>query len=102
MSSGSLTTTNASDLLFSAGASAGDVTAGGSGYTTRTTTYGNRTQDRNVTSAGAYSAAMTQNSNSWVTHLIAFRAAGSPPPLAALTSMTAGAAKAAASAKAVS
>jgi hypothetical protein len=70
----SVLTTNANDLLFSAGASSVTVTAGGAGYTTRSTAFGNRTQDRNVTSAGSYSGPMTQNGNAWVSHLVAFRA----------------------------
>jgi glucose/arabinose dehydrogenase/PKD repeat protein len=70
----SVLTSNANDLLFSAGASSVTVTAGGSGYTTRSTAFGNRTQDRNVTSAGSYNATMTQNGNAWVTHLVAFKA----------------------------
>jgi glucose/arabinose dehydrogenase/PKD repeat protein len=81
MSSGSLTTSNASDLLFAAGASSGTVSAGGSGYTTRTTSFGNRTMDRNVTSTGTYSATMTQDSSAWVTHLVALKANGSGTPL---------------------
>ena len=60
--------------MFGAGASSSTVTAGGSGYTTRSTAFGNRTQDRNVTSVGTYDAAMTQNSSAWVAHLVAFKA----------------------------
>jgi hypothetical protein len=75
MNSGSVTTTSANDLLFNAGASASSVTAGGSGYTTRSTAFGNRTQDRNVSSVGTYNATMTQNSVAWVSHLVAFRSA---------------------------
>ena len=74
MNSGSVTTTSANDLLFSAGASSSSVTAGGSGYTTRSTAFGNRTQDRNVASVGTYDATMTQNSTAWVAHLVAFKA----------------------------
>ena len=74
MNSGSVTTTSANDLLFSAGASSSSVTAGGSGYTTRSTAFGNRTQDRNVSSVGTYDATMTQNSIAWVAHLVAFKA----------------------------
>jgi glucose/arabinose dehydrogenase/PKD repeat protein len=80
MSSGSVTTTSPSDLLFAAGASSGTVTAGGSGYTTRSSAFGNRTMDRTVTATGAYSAAMTQDASSWVLHLLAFKANGSGTP----------------------
>ena len=74
MNSGSVTTTNATDLLFAPAASSNDVNQGGSGYTTRSTTFGNRTQDRNVTSQGSYAATGAQNGNAWVMHLVAFRA----------------------------
>jgi hypothetical protein len=70
----SLTTSNANDLLFSSGASSVTITAGGMGYTTRSSAFGNRTQDRNVTTAGAYNGPMTQNGSAWVSHLVAFKA----------------------------
>ncbi len=73
MSSGSLTTTFAGDLLFAAGASSVTVTGAGSGWTTRSTAYGNRTQDRLATAPGPYSATATQNGTSWVMQLVAFR-----------------------------
>ena len=44
MSSGAVTTTNANDLLFAPGASSNTVTQAGSGYTTRSTAFGNRTR----------------------------------------------------------
>ena len=95
MSSGSISTTNPTDLLFAAGASSSTVTAGGSGYTTRSTMFGNRTMDRNVTVSGSYSAAMTQDSNAWVEHLVAFKAEGSSsdstPPTASITAPSNGA-----------
>ena len=50
------------------------VTAAGSGYTTRSTAYGNRTQDRTVSATGNYAATATQNGNAWVMQLVAFRA----------------------------
>ena len=75
MSSGSATTTNASDLIFGAGASSNTVTAAGSGFTTRLTDFGNRTEDKSVTSTGSYSATATQNSSRWVMHMVAFKTA---------------------------
>jgi glucose/arabinose dehydrogenase/PKD repeat protein len=74
MNSGSVTTTNAADLLFAAGASSASTTAGGTGYTTRSTAFGNRTQDRNVTATGSYNATATHNGSAWVMQLVAFRA----------------------------
>jgi glucose/arabinose dehydrogenase len=74
MSSGSATTTNANDLLVGLGASGAAVTQGATGWTARSTAYGNRTMDRNVTATGGYTATMTQNSNAWVLQLVAFKA----------------------------
>jgi glucose/arabinose dehydrogenase len=73
MSSGSVTTTNASDLLFGAGASSSSVTRAGSGWTSRSSASGNRTEDRNVTTTGSYAATATQNGNAWVMQLVAFK-----------------------------
>lgn len=74
MDSGARTTTNANDLIVGAGASDSQVNATGTGFTTRLTTYGNRTEDRNVTTAGSYSATARQNQNAWVMHMAAFKA----------------------------
>lgn len=74
MSSGTITTTNANDLIFGGGGSKNTVTAAGSGFTNRMNTYGNRTEDRTVTTTGSYAATATQNSNLWVMDMVAFRA----------------------------
>ena len=74
MNSGSVTTTNANDLIFGAGSSSNTVTQAGAGFTTRSTAYANRTQDRNVTATGSYNATATQNSFAWVMHMAAFKA----------------------------
>ena len=52
MNSGSATTTNANDLIFGAGASASTVNQVGTGFTSRSTSFGNRTEDKNVTAVG--------------------------------------------------
>jgi len=85
MSSGAATTTQASDLLFGAGAS--DITvAHGTGYTSRLTGFGNLTEDRAVTTTGSYAATASQDGTTWVMQLVAFRvatgAAGPPTKLA--------------------
>jgi hypothetical protein len=74
MDSGPLTTAGAA-LLFNAGASGNAVTAPGPDYITRSTAFGNRTQDRNTYASGTYNATMTSNVNAWVSHLVAFRSA---------------------------
>ena len=89
MNSGSATTTNANDLIFGAGASIHAVTAAGSGFTTRLTNFANRTEDKTVTTAGAYNATATQDGSAWVMHMAAFKAEAGPgdtiPPSAAIT-----------------
>ena len=75
MNSGSATTSNANDLIFGAGASSDTVTAAGTGFTSRLTDFGNRTEDKKVTSAGSYNATATHNGNRWVMHMVAFRTA---------------------------
>ena len=74
MSSGSAATTSASDLIFGAGASNQVVTGAGSGFTTRSSAFGNLTEDRRVTSTGSYAATATQNGNAWAMQMVAFKA----------------------------
>jgi glucose/arabinose dehydrogenase/PKD repeat protein len=77
MSSGTATTTSPTDLIFGAGASVNNINQPGSGFTTRSTAYGNRTEDRTVTVAGSYAATASQNGSGWVMHMVAFKAAAS-------------------------
>jgi glucose/arabinose dehydrogenase/PKD repeat protein len=97
MNSGSLTTTNAADLLFAAGASSASITAGSAGYTTRSTAFGNRTQDQRVTAPGSYNATATQSGAAWAMQLVAFKAdpgtgtGDATPPTVSVTAPTAGA-----------
>jgi glucose/arabinose dehydrogenase/PKD repeat protein len=97
MNSGSVTTTNAEDLLFAAGASSAKITAGATGYTTRSSAFGNRTQDRRVTATGSYNATGTQSGNAWVMQLVAFKAdpgtgtGDATPPTVSVTAPAAGA-----------
>jgi len=93
MSSGPVATTNATDLLFAAAGSARAVKKGDSAYTTRSTAFGDRTQDRNVSTIGSYDATATQNGNVWVMQLVAFKAdsvADTTPPTVSLTAPTSG------------
>ena len=90
MSSGSATTTNANDLIFGAGASSGKVSQGGTDFTSRSTAFGNRTEDRNVTAVGPYEATATQDSNSkaWVMQIVAFRVDPGAPDTSAPSAPT--------------
>jgi glucose/arabinose dehydrogenase len=89
MNSGTATTTNPADLIFGAGASTSRVNSGGSGFTTRLTNFGNRTEDELVSSAGPYSATAGQNGTGWVMHMVAFKGdtvpADTTPPTVAVT-----------------
>jgi glucose/arabinose dehydrogenase len=95
MNSGAVTTTDAADLLFVGAASANTVTAGDSAYTTRSTRFGNRTQDRNVIATGSFSATATQNGTAWVMQLVAFKADGgssdTTPPTVSIAAPASGA-----------
>ena len=82
MSSGSATTTNADDLIFGAGSSASTINQAGTGFTSRSTTFGNRTEDKNITSVGSYNATAIQNGNAWVMHMVAFKADPGTPDTA--------------------
>ena len=75
MSTPTATTTQAGDLLFAGGASAKKVIAVGSGFTARSTAFGDLTADRAAPTAGGYAATATQNGKAWVLQLVAFKAA---------------------------
>jgi chitodextrinase len=75
LDSGLATTTRPNDLLFGAGVSDYIVTAAGSGFAARDTTYGNITEDRVAVSTGAYNATATHSGNAWGMQLVAFRPA---------------------------
>jgi hypothetical protein len=81
MNSGSATTTNANDLIFGAGASSGIVNQVGAGFTSRSTAFDNRTEDKNVAAIGPYDATANQdgNSNAWVMHMVAFKVDANAP-----------------------
>ena len=75
-STGAVTTTNASDLLFSANLVQTSTTGPGSGFTKRllTTPDGDIAEDRMLTSAGSYSAsAPISPSGKWIMQMVAFR-----------------------------
>ena len=73
MNSGSATTTNANDVIFGAGSSTNNVTAAGTGFTSRLSANRGRTEDKAVTTAGPNSATATQNGSQWVMHMAAFK-----------------------------
>ncbi len=73
--SGSVTTTNANDLLVGGNYIATYTNAAGSGYTSRViTSDGNLLEDRNVTAVGSYNATSTQGSGWWIMQMAAFKA----------------------------
>jgi chitodextrinase len=74
LDSGAVTTTHASDLLFAGGASVGAVTAGGPGFTVRSTGGDNIIEDKTVSSTGSYNATATQSGNGWTMAIVALKA----------------------------
>jgi hypothetical protein len=77
-SSGSVTTTNATDLLFGANLVQSTTTGPGAGFTSRLLTQpdGDIAEDQTVSATGSYSAtAPITPANSWIMQLVAFRAA---------------------------
>jgi chitodextrinase len=75
LNSGSATTTGSNDLIFGAGVSDNNVSAAGTGFTSRDMSYGNITEDRIATSPGSYSATATHYGTNWGMEMVAFRAA---------------------------
>ena len=80
LSSGSATTTNATDLLFGGGVSANMVMSPGAGYTARSRAEGNITEDRVVSALGSYSATASNSGGAWAMQMVAFRGAASTIP----------------------
>jgi len=77
--SGTVTTTNAADLLVGANMVVTSTSAAGSGYTLRVKTNpdGDIEEDRVVSATGSYSAtASLSGGGAWVMQLVAFRGAG--------------------------
>ncbi len=75
LNSGTVTTTNSTDLLFAGGVSANTVTAPGAGYTARSTFAGNMTEDEVVSATGSYSATASNSNVAWAMQLVAFKGA---------------------------
>jgi hypothetical protein len=88
--SGALTTTTANDLLVGANTVTAHTTAAGTGYTSRVITSpdGDILEDRVVTATGSYNATAPVSGGSWVTQLVAFRAASGGVAGAAMMSAT--------------
>jgi len=76
--SGTVSTTNANDLLVGANLVQSLTTGPGIGYTSRVITSpdGDILEDRVVTAVGSYSATATISSGAWIMQMVAFRATG--------------------------
>ncbi len=74
-SSGSVTTTNATDLLFGANLVQTTTSGAGSGFTRRllTSPDGDIAEDQMVTATGSYSATAPLSSGQWIMQMVAFR-----------------------------
>jgi hypothetical protein len=91
-SSGSVTTTNPTDLLFGANIVLTMTSGPGAGFTSRLLTVpdGDIAEDQMVSAAGSYSATAPVNpSGQWIMQLVAFRAGStSTTPLVSLSSVS--------------
>jgi hypothetical protein len=74
-SSGSATTTNATDLIFGANYVQDLTTGPGSGFTSRMLTQpdGDIAEDKTVASVGSYAATAPVSGGSWIMQMVAFR-----------------------------
>ena len=85
-SSGSVTTTNATDLLFGANLVQTETAGPGSGFTSRilTSPDDDIAEDEMVTSIGSYSATAPLSSGQWIMQMVAFRtpSGATTPPTA--------------------
>ncbi len=96
-SSGSATTTNATDLIFGANLVQTTTTGPGSGFTSRllTSPDGDIAEDEMVTAIGSYSATAPLSSGQWIMQMVAFRtpvtcSGGTPTAPSNLTATAAG------------
>ena len=74
-SSGAVTTTSATDLLFAANLVQTSTTGPGAGFTKRllTSPDGDLAEDEMVSSGGSYTATATLSSGQWIMQMVAFR-----------------------------
>ncbi len=73
LTSGSVTTTNVTDLLFAGGVSASIVTSPGVGWIARATSHGNITEDKIASAKGSYSATASNGGGAWAMQMVAFK-----------------------------
>lgn len=89
LSSGSINTTNDLDLIFAGGVSASTVTSASPGYSTRSVTQGNLTEDR-VSAKGIYSATANNAGGAWAMQVVAFKGSAASPADSTVPSIPAG------------
>ena len=93
-SSGAVTTTNATDLLFGANMVQTSTTGAGTSFTSRilTSPDGDIAEDEMVTATGSYSATAPLASGDWIMQMVAFRtpAGGTAPPTVSSVSPNSG------------
>lgn len=73
VSSGSVTTTAANELVYGASIGASGTLSTGAGFTNRSTANSNIIEDRKAVTAGSYSANFTSASGNWVAQMATFR-----------------------------
>src|SRR4029077_11153320 len=89
LNSGSITTTNELDLIFAGGVSASNLTSASPGYSTRSVTQGNLTEDR-VSAKGIYSATANNAGGAWAMQVVAFKGSAASPADSTVPSIPAG------------
>ena len=79
--SGSVTTTNPTDLIFGANLVQTLTSGPGTGFTQRlmTSPDGDIAQDQMVTAKASYSSTAPLKSGQWIMQMVAFRASGTTP-----------------------
>jgi hypothetical protein len=89
-SSGAVTTTNATDLIFGANIVQTSTTGPGTGFTSRmlTSPDGDIAEDEMVTATGSYSATAALTSGQWIMQMVAFRTPASGTGAPTVTSVS--------------
>ena len=90
LNSGSITTTNELDLIFAGGVSASNLTSASPGYSTRSVTQGNLTEDRVVSTKGTYAATANNAGGAWAMQVVAFKGSAASPTDSTIPSIPAG------------
>jgi hypothetical protein len=79
VSSGSMTTTHANELIYGVSIGASGTLTTGAGFTNRSTANGNIVEDMTVSATGSYKAAFTSAGGNWIAQMATFVASATLP-----------------------